>query len=63
MEYTVKEVAKILNITTRTVYTHLRSGKLKSIKYKGQYVINKNNLLDFIHRQEKYKRIYNIKTL
>ena len=61
MDYTVKQVAELLNITTRTIYTHLRSGKLKSIKYKGQYVVNKKDLLEFINRQEKYKREYNIK--
>ncbi len=37
--YTVKEVAEILNVCTRTIYRQISNGKMKTMVVGGQYRI------------------------
>lgn len=45
--YTVLEVAEILRITRRSVYRHLKSGKLKAVKFGKEWKISERNLREF----------------
>lgn len=46
--YTLDEVAKILQLTRRTLYTYVREGKLKGVKIGKYWRISEENLADFI---------------
>jgi len=45
--YNIKEVAAILEVTTRTVHTYLKDGRLKGQKVGGKWKITKENLEAF----------------
>lgn len=45
--YDIKEVAAILEVTTRTVHTYLKDGRLKGQKVGGKWKITKENLEAF----------------
>lgn len=46
--YTVEEVMNIMHLTKRTVYSYLRSGKLKAVKIGKYWRISQENLEEFI---------------
>lgn len=46
--YTLQEVADILQITRRTVYTYLKDGKLKAVKIGKFWRVSEENLEEFI---------------
>ncbi|NMA74093.1 MAG: helix-turn-helix domain-containing protein [Bacteroidales bacterium] len=50
--YTVEEIAKHLNLTTRTIYTYIRSGKLKALKVGREYRIRQRDLEEFLDPEE-----------
>lgn len=49
---TVKEVARNLRVTPRTIFNYIRSGDLKTIKLKGKNLIRKSELKRFIKERE-----------
>jgi|GEM_PF-2543392 len=51
--YTPKEVATILKLCERTVYDHLKQGKLKSVRIGKKLYINSQALTDFIQHGTK----------
>ena len=46
--YKVEEVMNIMHLTKRTVYSYLRSGKLKAVKIGKYWRISQENLEEFI---------------
>jgi excisionase family DNA binding protein len=46
--YTVQEVAKKLAFTVRTVYSYIKSGRLKASKMGGQWRVTETDLKAFI---------------
>lgn len=65
--YTVKEVAKILGIGTRSVYNYIRAGDMQAVVVGRQYRISQAHLEDFMkhgadrrNSQRKYKFQMNI---
>lgn len=37
--YTVKELAKILKVTPRTIYTYIKGGKIQAVKIGSQWMV------------------------
>jgi len=52
---TLKETAKILRVSERTIMRYLKSGKLKASKA-GQWRIGQNNLNKFLEQYSNVKR-------
>lgn len=48
--YTVKEIAKLLNSTQRTLYIYLKGGYLKGVKIGGNWIISEDNLREFLSK-------------
>ena len=42
--YTVQQVAEILHLSTRTIYTYIETGKIKAIKFGRVYRINDSEI-------------------
>jgi len=42
--YTVKEIADILQVTTRTIYSHISTGKIKASKVGRKFYIKEQEL-------------------
>ena len=55
--FSVKEVAKLLNVSHSAVLYHVRSGKLKAQQVGKIYIISKEDFGDFLkkHRESKNK--------
>lgn len=50
--YTIKEIAEILQVTERTVYTWARSGKLKAIKIGKSWRVTQEALDEFLQGEK-----------
>ncbi|SEO43177.1 DNA binding domain-containing protein, excisionase family [Amphibacillus marinus] len=50
--YSVEELANELNVTSRTIRNYLRDGKLKGSKIGGQWRFTKENLHEFVGRDQ-----------
>lgn len=48
--YTVEEVASVLKLTTRTVYSYIKSGQLKASKIGKYWRVSETALKVFIER-------------
>lgn len=48
--YTIDEIAELLHITRRTLYTYLKTGKLKAIKVGKYWRVTEENLKDFLSK-------------
>lgn len=46
--YTLLELSEILNVTVRSLYNYINSGKLKAVKIGGEWRVTEKNLMDFI---------------
>jgi len=46
--YTIKEVAKILDISTRTVSSYIKDGKIKAMKIGGKWKIKESDLKEYL---------------
>ncbi|MBP3040334.1 helix-turn-helix domain-containing protein [Bacillaceae bacterium Marseille-Q3522] len=53
--FSVEELARELNVTTRTIRNYLRDGKLKGTKIGGQWRFSKENLFEFIGHDDSYE--------
>ena len=53
--YTVQQVAEYLNLATRTIYSYIRSGKLKAMKVGREYRITQKELERFLDLRENGK--------
>ena len=47
--YTLDEVAEILKVTKRTLYTYVKEGKLKAIKMGKYWRVTAESLHDFVY--------------
>ena len=47
--YSLKEVAKLLDVTERTLHNYIKTGKLKGQKIGGKWKISDENLKKFIN--------------
>lgn len=47
--YTLEEVASIIQVTRRTVYTYIKKGSLKAVKIGKYWRVSEANLQDFIN--------------
>ncbi len=50
--YTLAEISKSLDITTRTLLTYIKNGKLKAVKLGGKWRVSGDNLRSFINGGE-----------
>ena len=48
--YTLEEVAAILHITRRTLYTYVKEGKLKAVKVGKYWRVTEKNLEEFLSK-------------
>lgn len=48
--YTLDEVAEVLKITRRTLYTYVKEGKLKAVKIGREWRVSEAALQDFINK-------------
>ena len=51
--YDVKEVAKLLKVTTSTVKRYINSKRLKAFKVGNSWRITKSDILDFIENNKR----------
>jgi excisionase family DNA binding protein len=49
---TLEQAAEILQLTPRTVYNHLRAGKIPGRKVVGRWRILESDLIEYMQRQE-----------
>jgi len=49
--YEIKEVAKMLNVTSRTILNYIKGGKLKAVKIGGKWKITEKILMLFVDPQ------------
>lgn len=58
MNYTIKDISKLLNVSEEQVRRWCRNGQLKSLKYsrKQGYVIEKCDFFAFLDDNPKYKK-------
>lgn len=58
MNYTIKSVSKLLNVSEEQVKRWCRSGRLKSLKHsrKKGYVVEKCDFIAFLDNNPKYKK-------
>lgn len=47
--YTLDEVAEILQLTKRTLYSYVKAGKLKAVKVGKYWRVSSENLQEFIN--------------
>jgi excisionase family DNA binding protein len=47
--YTLKDLAKMLKVTERTLHTYIKDGKLKGQKIAGKWQISERNLQAFLN--------------
>ena len=50
--YTLAEISKSLDITTRTLLTYIKNGKLKAVKLGGKWRVSGDNLRAFINGEK-----------
>ena len=51
--YSVKDMAVILEVTQRTIFTYIKEGKLKgAVKIGGKWKISEENLRDFLQGKQ-----------
>lgn len=50
--YTIEEIAEMLHVTRRTVYSYVKSGKLKAVKIGKYWRITEENLKTFFEPKE-----------
>lgn len=62
MNYTIKSISKLLNVSEEQVRRWCRSGQLKSLKHsrKEGYVIEKCDLLAFLDDNPKYRKVLDL---
>ena len=48
--YTLEEIAEILHVTRRTLYTYIKEGKLRAVKVGKSWRVTQKNLDDFLAR-------------
>lgn len=48
--YTLDEVAEVLKITRRTLYTYVKAGKLKAVKIGREWRVSEDALQDFLNK-------------
>lgn len=47
--YTLDELAEQFQVTTRTLRTYIKNGKLKAVKIGTRWIVSAENLNDFIN--------------
>lgn len=62
MNYTIKDISKLLNVSEEQVRRWCRSGQLKSLKHsrKRGYVIEKCDFFTFLDDNPKYKKAFDL---
>lgn len=48
--YTLEEIAELLHITRRTLYTYVKEGKLKAVKVGKYWRVTEKNLEAFLSK-------------
>ena len=48
--YTLDEVAEVMKITRRTLYTYVKEGKLKAVKIGREWRVSETALQDFLNK-------------
>lgn len=49
--YTLEEIADMLKVTRRTLYTYVKSGKLKAVKLERFWRVSEEALQDFLQNR------------
>lgn len=47
--YTLSELSEMLEVTTRTLYTYIKSGRLKAVKVGHTWRVTEENLKAFLN--------------
>ena len=50
--YTLQELEGLLEVTTRTLLTYIKEGKLKAVKIGGKWKVSEANLQDFVNGRQ-----------
>ena len=50
--YTLQELEKLLEVTTRTLLQYIKDGKLKAVKIGGKWKVSEANLQNFINGRQ-----------
>lgn len=50
--YTVKEIARLLQLNTLTIYDYIKLGKLKAVRFGRTYRIKENEFTKFVNKHE-----------
>ena len=48
--YTLEEIAEILHVTRRTLYTYIKEGKLRAVKVGKSWRVTQKSLDEFLSR-------------
>lgn len=48
--YTLEEIAELLHITRRTLYTYVKEGKLKAVKVGKYWRVTEKTLEEFLNK-------------
>ena len=51
--YQVEDVMKLLGVTRRTIYNHIRDGQLKGNKVAGKWIFTEEQLRNYIEGNNK----------
>lgn len=47
--YTLEEIAEMLDVTRRTLYTYVKDGKLKAVKVGRSWRVTEENLREYLN--------------
>lgn len=47
--YNLQELEGLLEVTSRTLLTYIKQGKLKAVKIGGKWKVSESNLQDFVN--------------
>lgn len=51
--YTLEEIAELLKLSVRTLYTYIENGRLKATKLGGKWIVTEKALKDLIEGNDK----------
>jgi excisionase family DNA binding protein len=56
--FNAKEVAEALGVSTRTIYRHIKAGKLDAVRPGRAYLITRKDLAEYLDGMERVNAIF-----
>jgi excisionase family DNA binding protein len=56
--FNAKEVAEALGVSTRTIYRHIKAGKLDAVRPGRAYLITRKDLADYLDGMDRVDAIF-----